>query len=199
MTGIKADCTVGPRAAHDSGSRRARAIRVIVIHSAEAEDSFGGDTTAEGVANFFSRPSTRASTQIAVDRDSCVRMLPDLVIPWGASGANHDGLHVEICGLARWSRDEWLKDLPGADRDDMLRRAAYRVAKWCWLYDIGPKWLTDRQLANGTARGLTTHKQVNDVFRRGSHWDPGPGFPRDVFLRWVKEYLEEIRADRDAP
>lgn len=199
MTNIRADCTVGPRAANDSGSRRARAIRVIVIHSAESEDSWGGDTSAEGVANFFARTSTQASTQLAVDRDSCVRMLPDLVIPWGASGANSDGLHVEICGLAKWSREEWLKDLAGADRDDMLRRAAWRVAKWCWLYDIGPKWLSNRQLANGTARGLTTHKQVNDVFRHGTHWDPGPGFPRDVFLRWVKEYLEEIRADRGSP
>ena len=64
----------------------------------------------------------------------------------------------------------------------MLRRAAYRVAKWCWLYSIGPKWLSDRQLAGGTARGLTTHKQVTEVFKRGTHWDPGPNFPRDVFL-----------------
>jgi hypothetical protein len=190
---IKRDCTVGPRAANDSGPRRARSIRLVVIHSAEAADSFGGDSSAEGVAIFFSRPSTKASTQLAVDRDSCVRMLPDLVIPWGAAGANSDGLHVEICGRAGWSKAEWLQ------RKTMLQRAAYRVAKWCWLYDIGPKWLSNRQLANGTARGLTTHAQVNEVFKRGSHWDPGPGFPRDIFLRWVRDYLEEIRAARDAP
>jgi len=145
------DCKVGPRAANDSGPRQARAIRLIVIHSAESFDSFGDDLSAEGVANFFSRKSTEASTQIAVDRDSCVRMLPDLVIPWGASGANHDGLHVEICGTAKWSEAAWLR------RTGMLRRAAYRVAKWSWLYDIPVRWLTDRQLANGTARGLTTH------------------------------------------
>lgn len=184
-------CTQGPRAANDSGSRRAKTIRVIVIHSAEAADSFGGDTSAEGVANYFSRSSTQASTQLAVDRDSCVRMLPDLVIPWGASGANSDGLHVEICGYAKWSRSEWLQ------RKTMLRRAAWKVAKWCWLYDIPVRWLTDRQLGNGTARGLTTHKQVNEVFKRGHHWDPGGGFPRDVFLEWVEGYLDEIRAARD--
>jgi len=193
MTDIHADCKVGPRAANDSGPRRARSIRIIVIHSAEASDAFGGDTTAEGVARFFSLPTTKASTQLAVDRDSCVRMLPDLVIPWGATGANSDGLHVEICGHAPWSREEWMRDL----WEPMLRRAAFKVAKWCWLYDIGPKWLSNRQLANGTARGLTTHKQVNDVFRGGTHWDPGPGFPKDVFLGWVKEYRAEIVAARD--
>ena len=117
-------------------------------------------------------------------------MLPDLVIPWGAAGANHDGLHVEICGYARWSQDEWLY------RDSMLRRAAYRVANWCWLYSIRPKWLTDRQLAGGKARGLTTHKQVTEVFKRGTHWDPGPDFPRNVFLTWVREYLADIDSER---
>lgn len=186
------ECKVGPRARWDSGARKARAIRVVVIHSAETADSFGGDTSAEGVADYFHTvPRKRgASTQLAVDRDSCVRMLPDLVIPWGAAGANHDGLHVEICGYARWSQDEWLY------RDSMLRRAAYRVAKWCWLYSIGPKWLTDRQLAGGTARGLTTHQQVTEVFKRRTHWDPGPNFPHDVFLRWVREYLADIDSER---
>jgi hypothetical protein len=191
MAGYSASCTQGPRAANDSGPRKASAIRLVVIHSAEAADSFGGDTSAEGVANYFSRSSTQASTQLAVDRDSCVRMLPDLVIPWGASGANYDGLHVELCGYARWSSAEWKQ------RRRLLERAAWKVAKWCWQYSIPARWLTDRQVANGTARGLTTHKQVNDVFKRGVHWDPGPGFPRDHFLELVKGYLAEITAERD--
>ena len=184
------DCTIGPRAANDSGMRKARSIRLVVVHSAEAADSSGEDTSAEGVARYFARPSTRASTQLAVDRDSCVRMLPDLVIPWGAKGANHDGLHVEICGRASWFRARWL------EREEMLRRAAWRVAKWCWLYGIAPRWLTDEQLGAGTARGLTTHVQVNRVFEGGTHWDPGPGFPADLFLEWVREYVVEIEAER---
>ena len=59
----------------------------------------------------------------------------------------------------------------------MLRRAR-AAAKWCWLYDIGPKWLSDRQLANGTARGLTTHKQVNDAQTRHLLGIRGGGPPR---------------------
>src|SRR3972149_4306473 len=82
------------RAVHDSGPRKASSIRLVVLHSAEG-------TTAAGVASFFAG-SAQASTQLAVDDRECWRMLPDLVIPWGAPGANSDGLHVEICGFAKW-------------------------------------------------------------------------------------------------
>ncbi len=183
-------CTQGPRAANDSGPRKASSIQVVVIHSAEAADSFGADTTAEGVANYFARRSTQASTQLAVDRDSCVRMLPDLVIPWGASGANHNGLHVEICGYAKWTRSEWL------ERTTMLKRAAYKVARWCWMYDIKPRWATVAALKEGTADGMVTHADVNTAFKRGTHWDPGSGFPRDLFREWVKAYVAEITEER---
>lgn len=190
MATIKGPCTQGPRAANDSGPRRAKDIRLIVIHSAEAADSFGGDTSAEGVANYFSRQSTQASTQLAVDRDSCVRMLPDLVIPWGARGANYDGLHVEICGYARWSRSEWL------ERTAMLKRAAFKVAVWCYQYHIPPRWLTVASVKGGITKGMTTHADVNKAFKKGDHWDPGSGFPKDLFREWIKTYLAEIEASR---
>ena len=98
------NCIQGPRAANDSGPRMSSAIKWIVIHSAEASDEIGEDRTAEGVANYFANPRVKASTQLAVDSDSCVRMLPDLVIPWGATGGNTAGLHVEICGRAGWTK-----------------------------------------------------------------------------------------------
>lgn len=190
MTDLKAPCTLGPRAAHDSGPRTAKSIRLIVIHSAEASDDIGQDTTAEGVARYFAQSSTRASTQLAVDRDSCVRMLSDLIVPWGATGANSVGLHVEICGRARWTRSEWL------ERPTMLRRAAYKVARWCWQYTIQPRWVSVDQLRAQTARGITTHAYVNQAFKGGTHWDPGPDFPKDLFMEWIKEYYAELKKER---
>ncbi len=184
-------CKAGPRAAHDSGIRRASSIDLVVIHSAEGADSFGSDNTAEGVAYFFALESTQASTQLAVDRDSCVRMLPDLVIPWGARGANSDGLHIEICGRAGWARSTWLSK---ANRP-MLDRAAAKVAKWCWLYDIPRRWLSNGDLLRD-GRGLTTHNDVNVAFKRGTHWDPGPNFPRDWFLERVRHWYATIAEDR---
>ncbi len=172
------------RAAHDSGARTARSIRLVVLHSAEG-------TSAQGVANHFARSDVQASTQLAVDDNECYRMLPDLVVPWGAPGANSDGLHVEFCGYARWERSEWL------EHESMLQRTAWKVAKWCWQYGISPRYLNDKQLASGTARGIVTHVQVSRVFKRSTHWDPGEGFPLNVFLRYVKEYFPDITAERD--
>lgn len=185
-------CTQGPRAAHDSGPRKASDIKWAVIHSAEASDDSGQDATAEGVARFFARQSTSASTQLAVDRDSCVRMLPDLMIPWGAAGANSAGVHVEICGRAAWARREWLdpKRLP------MLDRAAFKVAMWCFHYKIPVRWVGPTGLKLGR-KGLTTHADVNNAFKRGSHWDPGAGFPKDWFLERVADHLGDIQATRN--
>lgn len=180
-------CKQGPRAFHDSGPRTASAIRWAVIHSAEASDDYGSDTTAEGVAAFFARATTQASTQLAVDRDSCVRMLPDLVIPWGAKGANTNGLHVEICGRATWTVSQWLS----AARRPMLDRAAFKVAQWCHAYDIPRRWVGPVGLRL-KRRGITTHRDVNTAFMGGSHWDPGPNFPRELFLQLVQKHYAVI-------
>lgn len=185
-------CTQGPRAAHDSGIRPAQAIKWIVIHSAEASDDVGEDRTAEGVANFFANPRTKASTQLAVDSDSCVRMVPDLVIPWGATGGNTGGLHVEICGRAAWTKAEWLS----TRHKKMLDRAAFKVAVWCYQYRIPAAWVRSKGLKNGY-KGLTTHKDVNDAFGGGDHWDPGPGFPSQEFLALVQKHLAKIRENRN--
>ena len=161
------------RAVHDSGPRRASDIDLIVIHSAEG-------TSAAGVASFFAG-AAQASTQLAVDDKECWRMLPDLIIPWGAPGANSDGLHVELCGFARWSREEWLA------HDELLRRAAWKCAKWAWQYRIPRRWLTVAELL-ADKRGFTTHVDVNAAFHKSDHTDPGKGFPRDVFMRYVRLY-----------
>lgn len=184
--------TIGPRAAHDSGPRRADWIQYAVIHTAEAADESGEDRTAEGVAAFFARPTTQASTQLAVDRDSVVRMLPDLVIPWGASGGNRHGVHVEICGRAAWTRQKWMT----RPLRPMLELAAEQVAAWCYAYRLPARWVSVPALRAGTARGLTTHVDVNAAFKQGTHWDPGPGFPRDLFLQLVQRHLATIRKGR---
>jgi hypothetical protein len=176
-------CEQGPWAANHSGPRRASSLRLIVIHSAEG-------TSARGVASWFARPSTQASTHLAVDNVRCVRMLKDLQIPWGATGANSDGLHVELCGYAKWSKEEWLA------KDRLLRRAAYKTAMWCWQYDLPARWLTVAQIKDGESKGFCTHVDVNKAFGKGSHWDPGPGFPKAAFMAHVRAYLKEITAER---
>jgi hypothetical protein len=170
------------RAKHDSGPRKAARIRHVVVHSTE-----GG--TAASVAAFFAT-TARASTQLVADEVECYRCVPDLVIPWGAPGVNTTGLHVEHCGFARWTRDEWLA------HDATLRRSAAKAAFWCWTFGIPRRWLTVAELRAGRA-GFCRHVDASRAFRaRDPHTDPGPGFPRDVYLAYVREYYAEIRVER---
>ena len=110
------------------------------------------------------------------------------VIPWGAPGVNTSGLHVEHCGLARWTREAWL------EHDEMLLRSAAKAALWCWTFGIPRRWLTVAQLREGKA-GLCRHADASCAFpTRDPHTDPGAGFPSDVYLGHVREQYADIRA-----
>lgn len=173
------------RAANDSGPRRPADVRLVVIHSAEAEHALG-------VANYFARRSTQASTQLVIDDESCYRCVPDLVIPWGAPGANRHGLHIEHCGYARWSRERWLKHKP------MLERSAWRAATWCWTFGVYAGWITTNQLKQGVS-GFVTHAQCSAAFPpNDGHFDPGGGFPKPLYMQLVRKYLAEITRERAA-
>lgn len=170
------------RAANDSGPRRASAIRLVVLHSTE-----GG--TAASVARYFAT-TAQASTQLVVDDAECYRCVPDLVIPWGAPGVNRSGLHIEHAGYARWTREEWLAHLP------TLELSAEHAARWCWQYRIPRRWVGPLGLKL-RRRGLTRHVDASKAFPpNGGHTDPGEGFPRDVYLRLVKDAYSALVAER---
>lgn len=153
-----------------------------MIHSTE-----GG--TAKSVAAYFAT-SAQASTQIVVDDRECYRCVPDLVVPWGAPGVNTSGLHVEHCGFARWTRDEWLDHLP------TLERSAAKVARWCWTFAIPRRYLDVAELRAGKA-GIVTHATASAAFPpNAGHSDPGPGFPRDVHLALVRRFYRELASSR---
>lgn len=178
----RAPVEIGPRAAHDSGPRDPSQIRLIVMHDTE-----GG--TARGVAAYFASGAARASTHWVVDQERAVRCLPDDRIPWGAPGANRDGIHIEQCGWGRWTRKLWFV------HQATLKRAAWVAARACVQYRVPARWLTDRQLADGTSEGLTTHAQVSGVFKGSGHWDPGPGYPSGYFLRLVRRRVAWLREE----
>lgn len=169
----------GPRASHDSGVRDPSTIRLVVMHDTE-----GG--TAQSVSSYFASRSSAASTHWVVDEKEAVRCLPDDVVPWGAPGANRDGIHIEQCGWARWSVKDWFV------HQSTLKRSAWVAARTCHRYRIPVRWLTDRQLRDGVSEGLTYHGQVSKVFRGSDHSDPGPNFPKGYFLRLVKRRVKWI-------
>ena len=166
------------RARHDSGPRSKSQLKWIVLHSTE-----GG--TAESVARFFAT-TAEASTQLVVDDKECYRMVPDLVIPWGAPGVNTGGLHIEQCGYARWSKAEWLK------HEHTLQRSAAKAARWAHMYGIPLRWVGPIGLRLGR-KGVTTHADASKAFTPGGHTDPGPGFPKDQWMRWARAYLADLQ------
>jgi hypothetical protein len=174
-------CSRRFKALRTSGTRPASSIRLIVLHSTER-------STALGAVTWFTNPLAEGSAHLCVDERECYRPMAESVIPWGAPGANTNGLHIEIAGFASFSRQEWM------ERKDGIRRAAFKAARLAAKYDIPLKLLTDDQLRLGK-RGFVTHAQCSTVFG-GSHTDPGPGFPLRRFMRWVREFSE---AEPDVP
>src|SRR5678809_1087684 len=98
-------------------------------------------------------------------------------IAYGAPGANHNGIHLEMAGYARQAREEWL---------DEYSRAVIRNAAQLCAYVIGPKfsvpavYIDKTKLVNTNLKGVTTHVDVSLAFKRSTHTDPGASFPMDV-------------------
>jgi hypothetical protein len=133
----------------------------------------------------FHRGDAKASTHLVVDEKECFRMLDNKDIPWGATGANTSGFHIEHVGFASWSREEWLK------HDVTLRRGAYKAAIHMNSWGIPARWVGPIGLRLGR-KGLTTHADVSKAFPGSGHYDPGANFPKDVYLKYVKEYIAEL-------
>ena len=159
------------------GKRDPRALHLIVLHSTESTG------LAANVASYFQSPSAGGSANLVVGEDGCFRSVPDLQEPAGAPGTNSDGLHIEIVGLAKWTRDEWLHRAPRA-----IDLAARALAEWSVAYGIPLAFVGSDALKTGHARGVTTHAEVSKAFKKSDHWDPGPGFPLDVLLERARMY-----------
>lgn len=174
---INSACDTTYKADKTSGHRPTSAIKWIVMHDTE-----GG--TARAIAHYFSSELSGGSTHLVVDDDECFRCLRNDQVPWGAQGANYAGFHIEQCGYARWSLVVWKMHLP------MLRRAAYKAALHCKLFDIPVRFVKAAELKQGY-KGITTHVECTKAFG-GSHTDPGPGWPRYLFMGLVRYYYRGL-------
>jgi hypothetical protein len=163
-------------------NRRNGDIDLIVIHDMEASEK--GDT-AERIAEYFSRVERKASAHWCFDNNSAIRCVLDKDVAYHAPGANHNGLGYEHAGFAKQSGSEWLDDYGMS----MLDISARQAAKDCLAYDIPIQYVDRRGLAKGQ-RGITTHNEVSQAFKRSSHWDPGPGFPMAYYIGLVKHYAK---------
>lgn len=164
-------------------------IDLIVIHDMEYPENPEG---AEWCAKFFTNPLGRdkqgnvvpvkASAHYCVDNNSIVQCVKDGDVAWHAAGANHNGIGIEHAGYAKQSRAEWLDAYSTSE----LKLGAKLCAELCAKYGIPIQKVSAEQLKAGGARGICGHADVTKAFG-GTHWDPGAGFPWDLYLEWVKE------------
>lgn len=164
-----------------------RKVDVVVIHSMEAPEK---GSTAENIARWFAGPTApKASPHYCADQDSIVQCVRERDVAWAAPGANHNGVQIELAGYARQTRGDWF-DPPS--RAMLERQVVPLVADICKRNRIPVVWLTAADLKAG-ARGITSHHNVSQAFKRSTHWDPGSGFPAAWLLAQVRELLEPPR------
>lgn len=165
---------------------KTRQIDVVVLHTMEAPES---SMTAENVAAWFGGlnpkyPAPRASAHYCLDNDSVVQCVRESDVAWAAPGTNHNGVHIEMAGYARQTREQWEDEFSKA----MLRRVAWLVARICRDHKIPVTLLTPDDL-KAKKRGLCGHDTVSKAFppKANPHWDPGPWFPFGTLLGLVAE------------
>jgi len=179
------------QARHYTSAQRT-AIDLIVVHTMEAPQK---PTTAENVASWFAGATApQASAHYCVDADSIVQTVRDEDVAWHAPGANHNGLGLEHAGFARFSADDWGNEY----NQRMLDRSSTLVAALCRRYRIPPVWLYPADLMAGR-RGITSHVNVSQAFRRSDHTDPGTNFPVQTYLRQVQQKLQGKKPVRPKP
>lgn len=167
-----------------------RAVDLIVIHTMEAPEK---GTTAENVAQFFRNPTVRkngilaevkVSAHYCIDSNSVVQCVRDQDVAFAAPGANRTGLQFEHAGFARQKAADWGDPFSTA----MLALSAGVVAHKVEQFNIPVQWLSPQDLTR-RKRGITSHANVSEAFKKSDHTDPGPHFPVDRYLDLVRAEL----------
>jgi N-acetyl-anhydromuramyl-L-alanine amidase AmpD len=163
--------------------RHGQRPEIIVVHSTEGHN-VPGDTDLRGLAEFFNRISTQASSHAATDADGhSSRMVRDHMKAWHVAWFNPVSLGIEQIGFA--AQHSWP--------DKQLRETARWIAYWSRVHGIP---IQKGAVSGGQVirRGVVRHSDLG--FIGGGHHDPGPDYPLDRVLEYARHYRARQAAER---
>lgn len=176
-----------PPRAYGTG-RDGRKVKLSVVHyTAGSERS----TSAEDGAAYDQRRTDGTSCHFFHDQNSSVQC----VYRWNRANSafhkgNRLGVQHELCGTLQ-TRGQWLD--PASDAT--LWRAARYVANDCLTYGLQPRRLSVAETRatwySNAPGGIVGHVDITRAFPEdgGTHTDPGPEFPWDIFLDRVHHFM----------
>src|SRR5688572_27967017 len=107
---------------YGSSYRGGAVVKLVVLHTAE------GARTKESLASFFWN-NNNASSHVGIDAGGILDMVPRHLAAWTLGNGNPTSVNAEICGFARWSRDQWLST-GVVDGCNNPRRMVWLAAQW---------------------------------------------------------------------
>ena len=88
--------------AYKSSPRGSRAVSLVAVHTAE------GSRTAASLGAYFFRSDIEASSHVGIDGSSTLQYVGYDRAAWTLRSGNPISDNAELCGFARWTRDQWM-------------------------------------------------------------------------------------------
>jgi hypothetical protein len=164
--------------AYKSSPRGSRPTDKIAVHTAE------GARTAASLGAYFFRPDIQASSHVGIDAFNTLQYVGYDRAAWTLRSGNPISDNAELCGFARWTREQWLSTGVvdgGTNPRAILDRTGDWIASRARARGVPVLKLVPAQVAAGY-RGVIGHVDWTLGMHDGTHTDPGPGFPWDYVI-----------------
>lgn len=153
----------------------------IVIHTTEGSE---GTQSAEDGAAYDLRRTDGVSAHFYVDSNSAVQCVRTTdTAHTAAYRGNLYGIHIEVCGRAGQSADQW--------NDATSRATIAQLAKLCRRLRVRYPFplvnLTSSQVYGLVAKGFCEHKDITQAWGESTHTDPGVNFPWARLFELIKQ------------